>query len=142
MRQLIPSLKVLARRGYIAPWRDTDLVPGEDWDETIKERLSKAQIILFMVSTDFLASKYITEQERPLAMTLMNEKKAVVIPILLSACSWREEDFAKLEKLPRKDDPVSSFNPRTNAWFLVEEGLKKVSDLQRARLRSWGGIKN
>ncbi|HEY6231409.1 MAG TPA: COR domain-containing protein [Pyrinomonadaceae bacterium] len=109
VKQLIPNLKVLARRGYIEAWRDTDLVPGEDWDETIKDRLSNAQIILFMVSTDFLASKYITEQERPLAFALMKEKKALVIPILLSPCSWREEDFARLEKLPRKDDVISSF---------------------------------
>jgi internalin A len=126
VRQLIPSLKVLARRGYISPWRDTDLVPGEDWDETIKEQLSNAQVILFMVSRDFLASKYITEEERPLAMRLMKQKKAVVVPVLLSPCSWWEENFAKLEKLPYQNDPVSSFNPRENAWALVEEGLKNV----------------
>ena len=128
VKQLIPSLKVLARRGYIATWRDTDLVPGEDWDETIKERLTEADIILFMVSTDFLASKYITEQERPLAMALMAEGKATVVPVLLSPCSWRDEDFARLEKLPRKDDPVSSISPRDVAWFMVEEGLKKVAE--------------
>jgi hypothetical protein len=131
VRQLIPSLKVLARRGYIAPWRDRDLVPGEDWDDTIKDRLSNARVILFTVSRDFLASKYITEQERPLAMGLMKEKRAVVVPVLLSACPWREEDFARLETLPRKDDSVSSFTPRENAWALVEEGLKKVVEQKR-----------
>ena len=54
VKRLVPSLKVLARRGYISPWRDTDLIPGDDWDETIQERLSESQIILFMVSRDFL----------------------------------------------------------------------------------------
>jgi internalin A len=131
VKRLVPSLKVLARRGYITPWRDTDLVAGEDWDETIKERLSKARIILYMVSRDFLASKYITEDERPLAMRLMKEKKAVVVPVLLRPCLWRDEDFAKLEQLPRKDDPVSSLSPRDKAWALVEEGLKKA--VERAR---------
>lgn len=128
VKRLIPSLKVLARRGYITPWRDTDLIPGEDWDDTIKQRLSESQIILFMVSRDFLASEYITEHERPLAMDLMKEKKAVVVPVLLSKCSWDDEDFAKLENLPRKDDLISSITPREDAWFLVEEGLKKVVD--------------
>lgn len=126
VRQLIPSLKVLARRGYIEPWSDINLVPGEDWDDTIKDRLTEADIILFMVSRDFLASKYITDKERPLAMALMDEGKAMVVPVLLSPCSWRDEDFARLEKLPRKNDPISSFSPRDSAWFLVEEGLKKV----------------
>jgi hypothetical protein len=131
VRQLIPSLKVLAKRKYIAPWRDTDLVAGEDWDDAIKDRLSNARIILFMVSRDFLASEYITEQERPLAMRLRNEKKAVVVPVILSPCSWRDEDFAKLEKLPRKDEPISTFSPRDNAWFLVEEGIKKAVEQVR-----------
>ena len=131
VKRLIPSIKVLARRGYIAAWQDTDLVPGEDWDETIKQRLSESQIVLFMVSRDFLASPYITEHERPLAMKLMDQKKAVVVPVLLSKCSWQDEDFAKLEKLPRKDELISSINPREDAWALVEEGLKRVVEKVR-----------
>jgi hypothetical protein len=112
--------------------------------EIIKERLLGARVILFMVSRDFLASKYITEHERPLAMRLMAADRAVIVPVLLSACSWRDEDFAKLEKLPRKDDAISSFSPRENGWALVEEGLKaaverarRLSDLRKRRL---GGI--
>lgn len=137
VRQLIPGLKVLARRGYIVPWRDTDLIPGEDWDETIKQKLMDARIILFMVSREFLASDYVTEHERPLAISLMKQNKAVVVPILLSDCLWQDEDFASLEKLPRKDDPVSIFNRRDAAWTLVEKGLVKVVEKQR---KLWGRI--
>jgi internalin A len=131
VKQLIPSLKVLARRGYILPWRDTDLVPGEDWDETIKERLAGAKVVLFMVSRDFLASEYITKHERPFAMQMMNDKQAAVVPVILSPCDWQEEDFAKLENLPHKGKPVSSFNPRDEAWTLVETGLKKAVEQAR-----------
>src|SRR5262245_4574708 len=118
VRELIPGLKVLARRGYIVPWRDTDLIPGEDWDETIKQRLLDARIILYMVSREFLASDYITTHERPLAIDLVKQKKAVVVPILLSECLWKGEDFDSLEQLPRKGDPVSSFPRRDTAWNL------------------------
>jgi internalin A len=131
VKRLITGLKVLAHRGYVAHWRDIDLVPGEDWDENIKERLANAQVILFMVSRDFLASDYITQQERPLAMKLMEEKQAVVVPVILSPCSWQEEDFAKLENLPHKGRPISSFNPRDEAWTLVETGLKKAVEQAR-----------
>jgi internalin A len=133
VKQLKPNLTVLARRGYIAPWRDTDLVPGEEWDETIKGRLSAAAVVLFMVSTPFLASEYITNEERPLAMQLAKEKKAVVVPVLLSVCTWEEEDFAKLENLPFKGKVVSSYNPRGKAWTLVEKGLMKAVK----KARSW-----
>ncbi len=176
VKQLIPSLKVLAQRGYIAHWRDTDLVPGEDWDKTIEERLSNAQVILFMVSRDFLASDYITNKERPLAMKLMAEKRTVVVPVILSPCNWQDDadnellrsklrsiksvgtvstlanyhppafgvqPFAascgelnphlikKLESLPLKGKPVTSFNPRDEAWMLVETGLKKAVEKMR-----------
>ena len=131
VRQLIPSLKVLARRGYLTAWRDTDLVPGEDWDETIKQRLSEAHVILFMVSRSFLASQYITEQERPLAMEMAEQGKAVIVPVLLSKCLWRDEDFAKFENLPHKDKLLTSYNPRSNAWVLVEAGLKKAVEKVR-----------
>lgn len=126
VKQLKPSLTVLARRGYILPWQDTDLVPGEDWDETIKEKLSAAKIILFMVSRDFLASQYITEEERPLAMKLVKDKQAAVVPVVLTPCGWKEEDFAKLQLLPDNGETISSFTPREHGWALVEEGLMKV----------------
>jgi hypothetical protein len=42
-----------------------------------------------------------------------------------------EEDFARLENLPRKGKPVSSFNPRDEAWALVEDGLKKAVEQAR-----------
>jgi hypothetical protein len=124
-QQLMRSLKVMSRRRWIAPSLDTDLVPGENWNETLEQRLLEAQIILFMVSRAFLASEYITTKERPLAMRLMRQKKAVVVPIILSHCSWQEEDFAGLQKLPPKVESISDA-PRENTWALVEEGLVKV----------------
>jgi internalin A len=134
VRQLIPGLKVLARRGYIVPWRDTDLIPGEDWDETIKQRLLDAHIILFMVSREFLASDYITAHERPMAMELAKQKKSVIVPILLSDCLWKGEDFEVFENLPRKGEAVSSFPRRDTAWNLVEKGLINVVEKQRRLL--------
>ena len=124
VRKFIPNLKVLSKRGYIAPWQDTDLVPGDDWDDMIKERLCVAQVILFMVSTDFLASKYISDDERPLAMRRRTEGKAVVIPVLLSACTWEQEDFATIENLPSKGRLLTSYTPRANGWKRVEEGIR------------------
>ena len=69
-------------------------------------------------------------------LQLMNENKAIVVPVLLSACLWKDEDFANLEKLPRKDELISSINPREDAWALVEEGLKRVAE----KVRSSSGV--
>ena len=101
-------------------------MPGEDWDESIQERLANAQLILFLVSRQFLASEYISNKERPLAMTLKESGKAVIVPILLSACNWHLEDFAKLENLPDKGRLVADIHPHEKAWTMVETGIKKA----------------
>jgi hypothetical protein len=133
VKQLIPSLKVLARRSYIAPWRDTDLVAGEDWDETIKARLLEAEIVLYMVTRDFLASKYILEQERPLSMSQRANGKADVLPVLLRDCDCGGEDFDKLEVLPYKGKTLDSYQPHDKAWKLVQVGIQRAVERRRIR---------
>ena len=54
-----------------------------------------------------------------------------MVPVILSPSSYSDEDFAKLENLPRKGEPVSSFNPREEAWALVEEGIKRSVEQSR-----------
>jgi hypothetical protein len=53
---------------------------------------------------------------------------------------WKDEDFSRLEKLPRKDEPISSFSPRDAAWTLVENGLVKVVEKKRKKPARFGGL--
>jgi hypothetical protein len=88
-----------------------------------------------MVSRAFLASTYITDQERPISMQMNRDKRAVIVPVLLSACSWEAEDFACFENLPGKGTVLASIRPRDKAWTLVEEGIKRaVESLRSANL--------
>jgi internalin A len=129
--ELIPTLKVLANRGYIRAWRDTDLIPGEDWDETIKTRLMEAEIVLYMVTTKFMASEYIRTQERPISMAQRDAGKADVLPVLLRACDCTGPDFPKLQWLPHEERTLDSYHPHDGGWMLVQRGIQKAVERRR-----------
>ena len=41
----------------IAAWHDRMLLPGQDWDEEIRQALNRAVVILFLVSPAFVESR-------------------------------------------------------------------------------------
>lgn len=56
--ELETHLSVLRRQGRIAGWHDRDINAGTEWAQAIDEHLNTAQIILLLISADFLASDY------------------------------------------------------------------------------------
>lgn len=86
------------------------------------------QLVLLMVSRQFPTSRCITSNERPLAMELMAEGKAVSLPVILTAGNCEADDFSKLENLPDKGRLVSSYRPHEQAWSLVEARIMKAME--------------
>jgi hypothetical protein len=57
--ELAKHLSPLQRRGLLYAWRDRRIPHGSEWDLEIKQHLEAAQIILLLISPDFLASDYL-----------------------------------------------------------------------------------
>ncbi|MGZ8923966.1 MAG: COR domain-containing protein [Methylosarcina sp.] len=125
--QLLVRLKPMRESsGLVEWWHDRFITPGEDWDEEIKAELEKADVILLLVSAQFLASDYIRKVEMQWAVERANSGKAVLIPIVLENCGWQNEQFGKFNALPRKGKPIRDTKPQRNAWYWVEEELRDV----------------
>src|SRR3954463_9726769 len=78
---LATHLTSLQRERLIEAWHDTQIGAGEDWDGEIDAHLNTAQVILLLLSPDFLASKYCYERESMRALERQQAGEAVVIPI-------------------------------------------------------------
>ncbi len=126
LEQLTRHLAVLRRKGKIAAWDDHQILPGEEWDDAIKDELNHADIILLLISSDFLATDYIWDVEIKTAMDRHAQKSAQVIPIVLRPCSWEDAPFGKLNGLPSKAKPVSSYSDRDQAWLEVVKGIERL----------------
>lgn len=52
-------------RDGMAVWSDQKIKPGDLWAEEIRKALGNAKVAILLVSPDFLASKYIHDNELP-----------------------------------------------------------------------------
>jgi len=131
--QLMIRLKPMRESaGLIECWHDRLITPGEEWDGEIKKQLEQADVILLLVSAQFLASDYIRGVEIQRAVELSDASKAQVIPVILEQCGWEKEVFGKLNGLPRKGKPIRDTKPQRNAWYEVEKELREVfEDLRK-----------
>ena len=94
-------LNQLVQCGHsIDVWADHEIKAGEDWDEAIEENLNKSDIILFLLSVNFINSGYIKDNELAVGYERRQGGSAVIIPVLVSACMWEKTGLAKFQALP------------------------------------------
>ena len=89
--------------------RTTKITAGEEWSEKIDHRLEDANLIMQLVSADFLASGYCRNVELKRAMEHHKADKTRVVPVILRACDWQTESFGELQALPLDAKPVKSW---------------------------------
>jgi CheY-like chemotaxis protein len=129
--ELQGHLKILERRGLLAPWHDRRIVPGEDWAQRIDENLRSAELVLLLVSKDFIVSEYIMGTELGAAMARHAQHQTVVVPIVVRAIDFDPNDadelpFLRLQGLPTDLKPVTSWPNRDEAWTNVAKGLRST----------------
>ncbi|MBK8501035.1 MAG: toll/interleukin-1 receptor domain-containing protein [Saprospiraceae bacterium] len=126
--QLLVFLYPLRRSGKLETWDDAKLLPGEDWDEGIKNQLNQADIILLLISANALATDYIQDTEIRIAIERHNRNDARVVPIILRPCSWESSTFSQLNVQPTKGKPVTKWPDQDEAWLNVVDGIERVID--------------
>lgn len=127
--ELDKHLIMLKRSGKINAWNDRKLTAGVEWDQSIIDELSKADIILLLISVDFNNSDYIWKKELATAMQRHDAGTARVIPVILRKCEWAEMPYARLQALPTGARPVSDFADRDEALMDVASGIRAVVDI-------------
>ncbi len=121
-------LTVLKRQGVIKEWYDREILAGEEWEKEINEQLENADIILLLVSQDFLDSRFIWEKEMAKALERHKEGKARVIPILIRPSDWERTPLKEIEPLPKTYKPITEWKNKDRAWVTVSQGIWEVVD--------------
>jgi len=127
MNELREHLAELERRGMIKSWHDREIPPGGEWDGEILRYLERADIILLLVSSSFLASAYINMKELTRALERHERGEVRVIPVILRSCLWEDAPFAKFQALPSNGKPISSWEDRDLAFTEVARGVREAA---------------
>lgn len=132
--QLAKHLSILQRRGIIDTWYDRDIEAGSDRQAEIDQQLNQADIILLLVSSDFLASDYCYDVEVKRAMERHAAAEARVIPVILRPVDWQDAPFGELQALPHGGQPISKWNDADEALLEVVKGIRQtLSEIAEAQ---------
>lgn len=140
--ELEKHVSVLKRRGVVSVWHDRRIQGGTEWAEKIDQHLNSADIILLLVSSDFIASDYCYDKEMTRAMERHELGEARVIPVMLRPCDWDGAPFFKLQGLPTDMKAVTRWISQDEAFTDIAVGIRRVAEDLRRTARKPATVDN
>lgn len=125
--ELEKHLATLKRQGVIDTWHDRRIEPGQDFAQTIDEHVNVDNIILLLVSSDFLNSDYCYTKEMERALERHEAADAIVIPVILRASDWHSAPFGRLQATPPDGKPITQWPDRDEAFMHVVQAVRKAA---------------
>ena len=127
LEELEKHLSILKRNGIIDTWHKSMIAAGKDITTEIDRQLNEANIILPLISSDFIASDDNWNIVAKSAMERHRSRKARVIPVLLRPVedSWRSA-FPNIKALPQNEKPVTDWKPYDRAFKSIAEGIREA----------------
>jgi TIR domain len=108
--RLLAHLGVAAEEGLVAVWNDRRIGAGEYWLQTIQEAIEAARIAVFLISADFLTSRFIRSTEVPQFLERRVTKGLQIFPVIVRSCDWHVVPWlSPLQARPRDGRPLAGF---------------------------------
>ncbi|OWY19047.1 toll/interleukin-1 receptor domain-containing protein [Sphingobacteriales bacterium UPWRP_1] len=124
--ELEEHLTILQRQGVINVWHNQKIEAGQDFGEIQAQALQNAQIILLLISSDFLASDNAYENEVLKALERHKQGQARVIPVILRDCIWKTGALGQLAPLPQGAIPVTEWDNPDSAFKNIASEIQKI----------------
>lgn len=128
---LIPHLNSLIRQKKIRIWYDNLIIPGQKINREVMKYLHESQIIILLISADYLASSYCYDIELKEAMQMKSQDMAEVIPVVVRPVDLKGTPIDNLKSLPEDRKAVSLFQNEDEAMEDVAQGIRRV-------VENWG----
>ena len=116
-------------------WSDLRIAPGSNWKEEIDRAFQSAELILLLITSDFMKSEFIRTEELKTALERQQRGEVEVIPIIVKDGDYHGAPFVHLQTLPALDKPVLSGarEYRDEAWATVARGIRASCESIRTR---------
>ncbi len=124
--QLEKHLVILQRQGVISAWASQNLFWRSNEENETQPNLNTAQIILLLISPDFLASDYIDSTEMGKMLERYQAGEATIIPIILRPTYWQITPLDRFPPLPDNGEPVTTWSNIDTAFANIVQGIRNV----------------
>lgn len=119
------NLKAISWTEKISYWHTGMIAPGSDRQAEIKQNLSRARVILLLISSDFMASDDCRDISLE-AMRRRSEGEVTVVPIIVRKCAWTKTPLAQIQALPADGRPVDDWPTKDAAFENIAMGIHKL----------------
>jgi hypothetical protein len=105
---LLSHLKVLQiGSSLIDVWSEDRIGVGLDWEDEIRLALDQAQIVILLVTANYLGTEFIIKDTIPTLLQRRREEGLVVFPVIARPSAWQKVDWlAQMSVRPRSHRPV------------------------------------
>jgi S1-C subfamily serine protease len=124
LEKLKAHLAGLERSEAVASWSDCQITAGSDWRREILQALEAADVILLLVSADFMKSDFCQSVELKRAIERHEQDRALIIPILLRPCVITGTALEKFQCIPKGGKPVTEWPNRDRAFVDIVERIR------------------
>ena len=115
--RLLIHLKPLEKNNQLEIWVDTRLRAGDKWQKEIEKALERANVAILLVSADFLASDFITDNELPPLLKNAEERGVRVVPLIVKPCRFTRDKNLRV---------FQSVNDPKKALILLPPGQQEL----------------
>ncbi len=121
LNELEKHLSPLKRQGWLMDWYESSIELGSRWQEEFRLRLEEADIILLLISSDYVASDFLYSVEMMHALELHDAGQVTIIPIISRPTLWEDSPIGNLQALPTDGRAITS-----SSWYTMDEALLDV----------------
>lgn len=119
-------------------WDDSRLQAGQQWDAEIHSALERAGVGVALVSSSFLGSQYVIENELPLIIKAADKGGLRLLWVYLSAAGWEETPLKRFQATHDTKKPLNALSGSEQ-----DEVLKSVArQIKEAALWATSRFKN
>ena len=121
--ELEVHLATLKRQGLLNLWHDRKIMAGDNINGQIDQNIEKADVILALISADFINSDYCHDVEMRRAMERHRMQQCRLIPVILRPCEWKPL-FGEFLAAPTDGKPVTRWTDKDEALLDVVSKIR------------------
>lgn len=131
LKEMRSALAPLIRLQKLQLWDDRDINAGDEWREVLFKQLDEADIVLCLVSADFVASDFCYQKEFSTALEAHRRGEKTIVPVKLRKTDWQDLPIAELQGVP--GEWITSAKNKDEAWTQVSASLRPALDKAKHR---------
>ncbi|MCE7924306.1 MAG: TIR domain-containing protein [Haliscomenobacteraceae bacterium CHB4] len=131
LKELKNALAPLIRLNKLQIWDDKNIEAGDEWEKVIFQQLEEADIVLCLVSADFVASDFCYKKEFGAALEAHRKGEKTIVPVMLRKTDWQDLPLAEIQGTP--GEWITLAKDKDEAWTKVSESLRPALDKAKQR---------